>query len=71
MKGGWNMSQSKYSALKLENQLCFPLYAAAREVVKKYRPQLDAYAHALSQVLEKPIKEKVVYFFNADSAISL
>jgi DNA-binding MarR family transcriptional regulator len=26
--------------LKLENQLCFPLYAAAREVVKKYSPLL-------------------------------
>ena len=35
------MSQSKYEALKLENQLCFPLYAAAREVVKRYRPYLD------------------------------
>ncbi|MBQ8145383.1 MAG: MarR family transcriptional regulator [Clostridia bacterium] len=35
------MSQSKYDALKLENQLCFPLYAAAREVVKIYRPYLD------------------------------
>ncbi len=35
------MSNSKYDALKLENQLCFPLYAAAREVVKKYRPYLD------------------------------
>lgn len=32
----------KYDALKLENQLCFPLYAAAREVVKRYRPHLDA-----------------------------
>lgn len=32
----------KYEALKLENQLCFPLYAAAREVVKRYRPHLDA-----------------------------
>ena len=31
-----------YDALKLENQLCFPLYAAAREVVKRYRPYLDA-----------------------------
>lgn len=31
----------KYDALKLENQLCFPLYAAAREVVKRYRPHLD------------------------------
>lgn len=26
--------------LKLENQLCFPLYAASREVVKKYSPYL-------------------------------
>jgi len=32
----------KYDALKLENQLCFPLYAAAREVVKRYRSYLDA-----------------------------
>ncbi|MGN0518944.1 MAG: MarR family winged helix-turn-helix transcriptional regulator [Acutalibacteraceae bacterium] len=31
----------KYEALKLENQLCFPLYACAREVVKKYKPYLD------------------------------
>lgn len=31
-----------YDVLKLENQLCFPLYAAAREVVKRYRPYLDA-----------------------------
>ena len=32
----------KFDVLKLENQLCFPLYAAAREVVKRYRPYLDA-----------------------------
>ena len=31
----------KYDALKLENQLCFPLYAAAKEVVKKYTPVLS------------------------------
>ena len=31
----------KHDALKLENQLCFPLYAAAREVIKSYRPYLD------------------------------
>ncbi len=31
----------KYSALKLKNQLCFPLYAASREVVKRYRPYLE------------------------------
>ena len=29
-----------YDALKLENQLCFPLYAAAREVIKRYYPYL-------------------------------
>ena len=28
---------SRYDSLKLENQLCFPLYAAAREIVKQYR----------------------------------
>ncbi len=27
--------------LKLENQLCFPLYAAAREIVNRYKPMLD------------------------------
>lgn len=31
----------KYDSLKLENQLCFPLYAAAREVVKRYHPFLS------------------------------
>lgn len=27
--------------LKLENQLCFPLYACAKEVVKRYTPLLE------------------------------
>ena len=36
------MSQSKYDALKLENQLCFPLYAASREIIKRYHPHLEA-----------------------------
>lgn len=35
------MSEKKYDALKIENQLCFPLYACAREVVKRYTPFLD------------------------------
>ncbi|SHI13417.1 DNA-binding transcriptional regulator, MarR family [Sporobacter termitidis DSM 10068] len=30
-----------YEALKLENQLCFPLYACSREVVRLYKPFLD------------------------------
>lgn len=33
--------EEKYASLLLRNQLCFPLYAAAREVVKKYTPTLD------------------------------
>ncbi|MBQ7353547.1 MAG: MarR family transcriptional regulator [Clostridia bacterium] len=30
-----------YDALKLEGQLCFPLYVASREIIKKYRPFLE------------------------------
>ncbi|MBR1763255.1 MAG: MarR family transcriptional regulator [Eubacterium sp.] len=33
--------EEKYNALKLENQLCFPLYACSKEVVRKYKPYLD------------------------------
>ena len=32
---------NKYDALKIENQLCFPLYSASREVVKRYYPYLS------------------------------
>lgn len=35
------MTEKEYNeALKLENQLCFPLYAAARQVVSLYTPHL-------------------------------
>jgi DNA-binding MarR family transcriptional regulator len=30
-----------YDKLKLENQLCFPLYACSKEIIKKYKPFLD------------------------------
>lgn len=30
-----------YEALLLQNQLCFPLYAASKEVVRLYKPFLD------------------------------
>ena len=36
------VSEKNYDALKLENQLCFPLYACSREVIKQYKPFLDA-----------------------------
>lgn len=32
---------SKYDKLKLENQLCFHLYAASKEIVRHYKPFLD------------------------------
>ncbi|MBO6162734.1 MAG: MarR family transcriptional regulator [Eubacterium sp.] len=31
----------KYDCLKLENQLCFPLYACSKEIVRRYKPFLD------------------------------
>ena len=31
-----------FDVLKLENQLCFPLYACARETIRQYKPFLDA-----------------------------
>ena len=36
-----------------------------------YRPQLEAYALALGQVLEKEVTEKVLYFFHTNSAVKL
>ena len=30
-----------YDSLKLENQICFPLYVCAKEIVKAYKPYLD------------------------------
>ena len=33
---------SEYDPLKLENQLCFPLYVASREVIRLYTPHLKA-----------------------------
>ena len=35
------MDQNKYDCLKLSKQLCFPLYACARETIKLYTPHLD------------------------------
>ena len=35
------MNEQKYESLRLENQLCFPLYACSREIIKQYKPYLD------------------------------
>lgn len=31
----------KYDVLRLDRQLCFPLYAVSKEIVRKYKPFLD------------------------------
>lgn len=41
----------KYEALKIENQICFPLYAASKEVVRKYRPILDKFDLTYTQYI--------------------
>ena len=33
--------EEKYETLKLGNQLCFPLYACSKEIIRKYKPYLD------------------------------
>ena len=33
--------EAEFESLRLDHQLCFPLYAASREIIKHYRPDLD------------------------------
>lgn len=35
------MKDDRYSSLKLDSQLCFPLYACSKEILRQYRPFLD------------------------------
>lgn len=41
----------KYDKIKLENQLCFSLYAVSREVIKLYKPLLDKYGLTYTQYI--------------------
>lgn len=31
----------EFDCLKLENQLCFPMYAASKEIIRRYKPFLE------------------------------
>ena len=56
------MDEIKYDALRLENQLCFQLYAASRAVIKKYRPYLDPIGLTYTQYITMMVfweKEKI------------
>ena len=41
----------KYACICLENQLCFPLYACAKEVVRQYRKPLEELGLTYTQYL--------------------
>ena len=62
----------KFDALKLDNQLCFPLYVCSKEIVKKYRPFLDEIGLTYTQYItimamweheELSVKELGEYLF--------
>ena len=50
-KGEEEMDYDCHEALKLENQLCFPLYAAARDVIARYTPFLKPLGITYTQYL--------------------
>ncbi len=41
----------KYEALRLSNQLCFPLYASGKEIVRKYTPLLAPFNLTYTQYI--------------------
>ena len=45
------MNDGMMTGMKLEDQICFPLYAASREVIKGCRPQLDALGLTYTQYI--------------------
>ena len=54
----------KYDALKLENQMCFPLYALSREVIKMYKPLLDPFDLTYTQYITMLVmweEEKIIF----------
>ena len=45
--------------------------AQTAERAEQYRPQLEAYALALERIMEKPVRQKVLYFFATGEFIKL
>lgn len=55
---------SKYEGIKLENQICFPLYALSREVIKLYKPLLDKFNLTYTQYITMLVvweEEKIIF----------
>lgn len=58
------MIMNKYDKIKLENQICFPLYALSREVIKLYKPILDKYNLTYTQYITMLVmweEEKIIF----------
>ena len=45
------MTDLELNALKIENQLCFPLYVASKEVINKYNPLLKSFGLTYTQYI--------------------
>lgn len=45
------MGTDKYEGLKLENQICFPLYSAARKIIGMYTPFLKPLGMTYTQYI--------------------
>ena len=41
----------KYDCLKLKSQLCFPLYACSKEIIRRYKPFLDRFDLTYTQYI--------------------
>lgn len=54
----------KYDNIKLENQLCFPLYALSREIIKLYKPFLEKFDLTYTQYIAMLVlweEEKITF----------
>ena len=69
----------KYDYLKLENQICFPLYVCSKEIVKAYKPYLDELGLTYTQYItmmvmwehkELRVKEVGKYLFLDSSTLT-
>jgi DNA-binding MarR family transcriptional regulator len=49
--GGFISMGDKYDCLKLKSQLCFPLYACSKEIIRKYKPFLDKFDLTYTQYI--------------------
>ena len=49
--GGFISVSDKYDCLKLKSQLCFPLYACSKEIIRKYKPFLDKFDLTYTQYI--------------------